>query len=420
MRTTLLSAALAAACAWAASAAAAATYTPVYKAALLGGQYFLKGTNAHVSANGSLNVAPVIEFDDRWSLVPHYWFNYQGTKGVGDGVGAGTLFQQQMDHRLSLSPMYRIAETDWKLKMPISYRRNFTKETADETWGEGLFDYDKLSFGLEAENLYNDPFSYRVGFDAYKVGFPNYESLESQNQVDPAGNPLNRELTSKDVLDTWNFQLTLAGSRPYPYEDPVVSLYATVSSLYQPYSDQRIVNRLGQNNENKPFGRQDFLQNLSAGVGYPRTIQIGSRDVRTSTMFTFNAGYNGSNQNSFDAARTMFIYDAYSYYTLGGGPNYVIAWGDKKRPKSFNFGFQYSHQVYTGRLAQTAEGAYTGSNQWQDRYTASLGTSFPFARNFNLVTKANFLWATSNQAYEKTYLYSYRTANYMMGFTFDY
>ncbi|MFA6317410.1 MAG: hypothetical protein WC943_08325 [Elusimicrobiota bacterium] len=417
MRTTLLAAAFLSALA---ANAVAVEYTPVYKASMLGGQYFLKGTNAHVSANGSLNVAPVIDFDDSWSLVPHYWFNYQGTKGVGDGVGSGTMFQQQMDHRLALSPMYKIGDTTWKLKLPVSYRRNFMKETVDETWGYGLFDYEKASIGFEAENLYNDPFSYRVGFDAYRVRFPNYSSLESQNQVDPAGNPLNRELASKSVLDTWNFQLTLAGSRPYPSEDPVVSLHATLTSLYQSYMDQRIVNRLGQYNENRPFGRQDFLQSLSAGVGYPRTIQIAGRDVRTSTVFTFNAGYNGSNQNSYDAARTMFIYDAYSYYTLGGGPSYVIAWGDKKRPQSLNFGFQYTHQMYVGRLSQNTAGAYTGSNQWQDRYSASLGTSFPFARNFNLVTRANFLWAASNQAYEKTYLYSYRTANYMMGFTFDY
>ncbi|MBI4678815.1 MAG: hypothetical protein HY748_14650 [Elusimicrobia bacterium] len=407
---------------WAAPSgyATAAEYIPVYKASLLGGQYFLKGTNANVSANGSLNVAPVINFDDRWSLVGHYWFNYQGTKGVGDGVGAGTLWQQQMDHRISIAPIYSVADTNWKLKAPVSYRRNFTKETLDETWGHGLFDYDKLSIGFEAENLYNDPFSYRVGFDVYKVGFPNYSSLESTNQVDPAGNPLNRELTSRDVLDTWNFQLTLAGSRPFPYQDPVVSVHATYASLWQRYNDQRIVNRLGQYNANKPYGRQDFQQNLSVAVGYPRSFRLGSREFRLGSAFSFNAAYNGSNQNSYDAAKTLFINDAYSYYTLGGGPSFNLAWGDKKRPASVNLSFLYSHQLYVGRLAQNAAGQYQGSNQWQDRYTIGLGHSYPIAKSFSLVTKANLLWATSNQAHEKTYLYSYRTANYMMGFSYEY
>ncbi|MBI5209456.1 MAG: hypothetical protein HY927_05715 [Elusimicrobia bacterium] len=407
-------------CAVSAASASAVEYIPVCKASLLGGQYFLKGTNANVNANGSLNVAPVVRFSDQWSLIPHYWFNYQGTKGVGDGVGAGTLWQQQMDHKVGFTGIFSPAATDWKHKHSVSYRRNFMKETLDESWGYGLFDYDKLAVGIEAENVYNDPFSYRLGFDAYKIGFPNYKSLESQTGVDPAGNPLNRELTSVDVLDTWNFQLSAAGSRPYPYEDPVVSLHATYSVLWQVYNDQRLVNRLGQFNTNKPFGRQDFQQNIGLAVGYPTTMKMWGRDLRVSYTMGVTAGHNGSNQNSFDAARTQFIHDAYSYYSFGVGPNWSVAWGDKKRPSSVNLSFQFNHQQYTGRLAQNSEGVYTGSNQWQDRYIASLGQSYPIATGFNLVARANFLWAASNQAMEKTYLYTYRTANYMMGFTYEY
>ena len=222
------------------------------------------------------------------------------------------------------------------------------------------------------------------------------------------------------MLDTWNFQLTMAGSRPFPYDDPVISLHATAGTLYQSFNDQRLVNRQGQYKSNKPYGRQDFQQNLSVAVGYPRPLKLGSRDFRLGYMFSFNASYNGSNQNSYDAARTMFIYDAYSYYSLGGGPSWNIAWGDKKRPASVNVSFLYNHQLYVGRLAQNTDGLYLGSNQWQDRYTLGMANSYPIAKNFNLIAKANFLWATSNQAYEKTYLYSYRTANYMMGFAYEY
>lgn len=397
--------------------ASAAEVVPVLKGGILGGQYFLQGARGNLSGNANALAAPVVKFSERWSFIPMYAANYQGTKGTDDGTAAGTLFQQEMDHRVSATGIYTADGSHWRLKPAASYKREFLKQTTDERWGRGLFDFEKIAAGFEAENVYKDPFSYRIGVDVFRIRFPNYQSLESAAGTDPSGNPLNRELSDKNVLDTYNYQLSFSGARPFPYDDPKVSLQMSFSSLYRHYSDQHLVNLQGQLQSR---GREDFLQTLSLGVGYPRQVRLWGNDCRLNSSLSASLSHNGSNQNSFDAAQTRFIFDAYSYYSYGLGPSFSLAWGDSKSPASVGLSFLYSRVQYTGRLAQDASGVYLPRHQYQDRYTATLGYSYPIAPGFNLKAQANFLWAASNQVYQTTYLYTYRTGNYLMGFTYDY
>jgi hypothetical protein len=393
--------------------AGAVEHMPVYNVNVMGGQYFFKDQRSSLSGNVQALAAPILKFNDSWSLIPTISSNYQGTKGVGDGVGSGTLYQQQMDHRLGVSALRSITGTTWKLKPTMSYKRQYLKETRNEDWGKGLFDYEKIAAGFEVENVYKEPFSWRAALDLYRIKFPNYESLESNAGVDPQGNPLGRELASKDVLDTHNVQASFSGSRPFPYDDPKVSLQAGVSSLYQRYPDQRLVNRRGSFDNSM---RYDLQQALSASVGIPTKLRGARLDTSFGTSFT----YNRSNQNTYDASRTTFIEDSYSYYSVGAGPAFTLSWGEVRRPTWASLSFRWNRTLFLGRLAQNADGLYLGEKQYHDRYVATLTYGYPIAPGFNLKVQSNFLWQASNQAYEKTYAYTYRTANYLMGFTWEY
>ena len=73
--------------------AGAVEYAPVFNASVLGGQYFFKGSNGNVAGNVSVLTASAIKASERWSWLPMYSGNYQGTKGVNDAVPAGSLPQ---------------------------------------------------------------------------------------------------------------------------------------------------------------------------------------------------------------------------------------------------------------------------------------------------------------------------------------
>lgn len=393
-------------------------YIPIYSLSLMGGQYFFSQDRSNFNGNVSAHAAPVMKFDEEWSLLPLYRGNYQGTKSVMDSVGSGTLFQQQMDHRISLAGLYTPVETTWKFKPSLNYKYSLLKETRDESWGGGLFNYETLGVGLEAEKVYRDPFSFRAAYDFYYIHFPNYQSLESKAGVDPNGNPLGREAAGTQVLDTFNQQFNLSVSLPVPYEDPKMSLQTSYRFLWQTFPDQPLINSQGQPNGHVPYNRQDFTNNLNLSLSYPRPLFGGK--ARMSSAFSTGLAYNGSNQNTFDAGQNKYVADAYSYWSVSAGPSVSVSWGDEKKPSTASLGVTWSRQNYLGRLVQNAAGQYGTDKQHQDRYLVSLGYAYPIAVNFRMVAQTNMLWAKSNMTYEKTYRYSYSTANYLLGFSYDY
>lgn len=398
--------------------ARAAEWTPVLNASLSGGQYFFQKQRGSFSGNAALTAAGMAKLSERWGVMPMYAGAYRGTKGVEEGVGAGTLFQQQMDHTVSLTGIRRLWE-GWRFKPSTGYKRQFLKETRDETWGQGLFDYEKIALGLEVENVYKDPFSWRAALDIYRVRFPNYESLESKSGVDPFGNPLGRELASKRVLDTWNWQLSASGTRPWPFEDPRLVLQGGYSLLYKGFNDQRIVNPAGQFNASGA-DRWDLLQTLSGSVGRPFPLRGLGEGGRLDLSIGLNAAYNSSNQNTFDAEFARFVGDSYSYWSLGAGPDARLSWGADKAPNWVSASARWSRQYYLGRLVQDGSGVYGSARQRHDRATLSFAYGHPIAPHFTLTARVNLLWATSNHKYQKNYAYDYRAMNYLLGVSYEY
>lgn len=387
----------------------------MYNLSLIGGQYFFAGDKSHLNANVLANVTPAIKFDERWTLLPTYSGYFRGTKAVTDAVGAGTLFQQMMSHRASLTGLYTVPDSDWRFKPSGSYKFEFMKETRDEQWGKGLFDYGKIGLGFEAEKVYRDPFSVRLAYDMYWIYFPHYNSLESKSGVDPSGNPLGRELSGTKVLNTFNKQFSVTASRPFPYNDPLVALQGSYSLLWQIYQDQPLVNEAGQYQRRN---REDYVQTLNGSVSYPRSFKGDT--LRLNSSFQAGLTYSGSNQNTYDAGQTKYVDDSYSYMTWLWGPAFNLSWGDKKSPQTAGLAFVWSLTQYMGRLAQSGTGLYTDDKQHQHRYLLTLGYGYPVAEHFRLTANTNFLWATSNQEFQATYKYTYNAANYFLGFTYDY
>jgi len=395
----------------------AVEWTPVLNASLSGGQYFFQGQRGSLAGNANVTAAALVKASERWSLLPMYAVAYRGTKGVEDGVGAGTLFQQQMDHAFSVTGIRKLRDSNWRVKPSAGYKREFLKQTRDEAWGKGLFDYEKISAGIEAENVYKDPFSWRVGLDAFRVRFPQYESLESRSGADPFGNPLGRELASKHVLDTYNWQASVSGSRPWPYEDPKVVLQGSYSFLYKDFLDQRIVQATGQFVDT---GRRDFLQALGGSIVRPIPMQVFGGDGRLDLSLGLNSSYNSSNQNTFDATFARFLADSYSYWTFGGGPGAALSWGDKKAPTWASTSLRWTRQSFLGRLVQDEVGAYGSAKQIHDRWQLALAYGYPIAPKLTLTFRVNALWAASNHKFSRNYSYAYRALNYLLGVAYEF
>jgi hypothetical protein len=391
--------------------AAAAEVTPLVSLRVLGGQYFFQGDKGALSGNFSALFAPAVRIDERWAVLPSVSSSYQGTKQVIDLVGAGTLFQEQMDHRLASKLVFQPADSLWRFKGGVGYKAELLRETRDESWTKGLFDYQSVNVGLESEYVFEEPCSVRAGYDYAYTFFPNYSSLESRAAMDFQGQPLARELVGDRVLDTHAHMLSAAVD--VPLQDRA-TLQAGARLTLQDFPNQPIVDAAGQLTAQN---RADSSGAFDLSLRMP--FEWGS-EVRSAATVDLGAASQVSDQNSYDARQTRFIGQYYNYGQVGGGAGFQLLFGDERLPISWSNTLAWTYRRYPHRPIQDAAGLYLAPSLHQHSLLVSTTFKYPMAPRFALLFNFQFGRTTSNQQYEELYRYNYSATNYLFGFTYDY
>lgn len=395
----------------AATPARAVEVSPLFGLQVLGGQYFFGGDRGNLTGNVSAVAAPALKFDERWALLPSVQSSYQGTKQVVDLVGAGTLFQEQMDHRAGVKAVYTPEGSSWRLKPSVNFRYQLLKETKDEDWGSGLFDYRRVGLGFEGEYVIRDPFSLRLGADYYKVEFPNYQSLESKASEQFTG--LSRELVGDKVLD--NDNLLVSSSLELPIGDRLIG-EAGVLANYGRFPQQGIVDQSGNTTASR---REDLYGAVSVGAKMPMEHNA---DLRTLGGLTLAYTVMTSNQNNFDAQRAQFTPLYYNYTELRAAPSFKAFFGRRrlKQPIVAGLSVNVWWRNYGHRLIQDGSGVYQSDTLYTLNWMTSASLTYPMAKRFNLVFNLQHGRAHSNQRFESFYKYNYSVTNYLFGFSYDY
>lgn len=390
--------------------AAAYEATPYFNASLMGGQYFYETNAGALSGNGSVLAAASMKFSPEFTLMPLYSGRYQGAKQVLDLSGGGTLFQALMDHKVSVKGVYSLAPA-FKLKPELGIKREYLKETRDEAWANGLFDYIRPNFSFEAEYQYSDPFTVRAGYDIYKIRFYNYTSLESQ--IGAADGSLARETAGPHTLDSMNNNFYLAGNIKLPWE----SLGdASVSYAMRDYGDQNVVDEAGQL---KGRTRKDGVMSADLGWRLPRKL-AGGKAITPGLSLAYSQA--DSDQNSYDAQNVKFIRDYYDYRKVRAGLDVSLRspLAGGKKFWDARLGVDWVRTDYTKRPVQDISGLYGTKKIYLNELMASANLSYDIVKNFKLNTSMQYGRQNSNMKYEKLYRYSYAMFSYLMGVTYEY
>ncbi|MBI5623891.1 MAG: hypothetical protein HY924_08945 [Elusimicrobia bacterium] len=387
--------------------------SPLFNFQVMGGQYFFKDERGGLTGNAQALLAPALRFDERWALLPSLSSSYQGTKQVVDLVGSGSVFQEQMDHRTGLKLVMTPGGPDgrWRLKPSVSAKWELLKETKDEEWTEGLFDYYKLSGGVEAEYLYGDPYSLRFGFDYFQTWFPNYSSLESQAAMTVNGLSRSAELVGDFVLDTRNY--SIFASMDGPISDRVI-LEGSAACVYQDFYNQPVIDDAGQLTAKL---REDIYTSVGLGVRLPARLD---RRLRLLGSLDVGLAYNSSDQNSFDAQRVKFMGFYYNYSEVKAGPALRFYIGDEEKPVLLSVSGLWTMRHYPHRSQQDDKGTYGTDPVETHSYTASTSLSYPMTEQFSLLFNFQYGESLSNQKYEEYYSYNYTVKNYLFGFKYEY
>jgi len=375
--------------------------TPVMDVSILGGKYYLDSEAATFQGRFDAFVSPVIKFSDSHELVPVYSGNYSGTQDIQELAGGGVLTRQRQTHTISLKYIY--ADEFNKYKPRISYSKALVRETKDEKWNDGLFDYNTLSFGFEAEQE-RPHGTFSESYDFYQVKYPNYATLLSQS-VSIIDTTTFNELSVNagvNTMDNANHRLGFAYTW---FPEPLV-MSASYDFTYRTYGDQSLVSSAGSFESDK---RSEYAQ--SWGLKMTRAMKPLFLSLKS------NVSWLSSNQNSYDSSRTQYIKDYYSYIELGLAPamNFNL-----KNGAQFGLGVEWKRLYYSGRLKQDESGAYGESKINQTVWLSSLFVRYPVYNRFFARASYNYQLSSSNMRYEANYRYNYKADTYLAGVEWEF
>ncbi len=377
----------------------------VFNARLLGGQYFFENQESELSGDAGIVFSPAVKLGDRWSIVPIINSSWRGTKSVKDLVGGGTLFQQTQDHMGSAKAVYQFSEK-LQFKGGGGYHLQLLKETKDESWGKGLFDYEKPWLNFEMERTLSRDSAIRLGYDYFWIDFRNYTSLESQQR------DLGRENVGAKTLDTQNHAPYLSWRSAFGFFGQTAKYDLTYYHTLRSFTDQKVVLPTGELSTDK---RSDTNMIATANMTLPYFF---TDRLKLLQDYRLAASVLSSNQSNYDAAKTRFNdnYYAYKEYTVGLNNSFLLG----TLPWIVSGGFTYVRRAYDSRLTQNDGGDYGSEKIGVNEYYANLGVTYPVNKNFRVQALGNFGWSRSNMKYERTYQYHYETFSYLLGVIYDY
>ncbi len=387
----------------AATADGSFAWTPYFSAELYGGQSIFSGDSQSPvnGPNGSVLFVPAFRWGPRLTVLPSFSVDYRQTRDVQELIGGGFLTQEQSKQTGALKAVWALSDR-WKIKGYGSFRQELVKETSDEKWGHGLFDYRKTVGGLELERAGALFRSLRAGADMYWVAFPNFDSLSAD--AEQFGGEIN---TGTRVLDYRGLDGTLAGDLLL---SPRTSVSASLAASDRRFGDQNLVQVDGSY---APTRRRDLFLFASAAL----RRQLPSRDFRWASVDSvagvdLSAGWLNSNQNHYDTDRTIFNDDYYDYVELGVGPRLSLRFNQKL---TVGLGVAWSRRRYGRRPVQDVDGSYLSGNVTTTSWTYRLSLGYPLMDHLDAVLTGAYQDASSNMKYESVYRYNYSSASYFGG-----
>ena len=364
-----------------------------------------------LSASGNLAASCMFNSD----FLPALWFiptltlDYSNTAQPLKIEDERFLFSEWLDFYTSYGMNYDI-NADWEVKARGFVRSDFSKQTADEKTGLGLYDYIDDGFYLENSNevISGDAENHlTAGVKYLDRRFRNYSTLLSQStSVTTTPNNYTKEKDSLIYSAYLGDEITFGKSG--------WMAYVNFNYDYIPYKEQKIIAQDGLLEQGR---RIDKSSRLSINLPYYGANKSG-------VEFEYDYIKTISNQNYYDSLGTTDMSD--DVFTKGYYDNtentgkisftYEFPW---KFFSSFSplaaISFSLDVVSYENRYAKDSSGAYTAKKQQDNNYTLELNLKQNITEWWNWNFDVNYTKYGSNMKYEVLGLYNYAFLTISLG-----
>ena len=343
--------------------------------ARLNGQASYSSVNPRSSwgADGESFLVPALKQGD-WMLLP--------LVGVLGRTSARSLEEESFfveSYTFLAKPQLLWKRGEAQYKLLGGAKRVINKETVDEVWSKGKYDYEEFSAGLGGQWKGLCPSLGKSGasLEVLHRSYMNWHELGTlvvggKNYYDKDYNGL------KLVLDTES-----AKDAKHPWT-------AGYTFLLKNYTDAYLDSK--KNKPDVPSGlRQDQLHRLETSCLHALSPQWGG-------ALNLGLDLNLSNMSYLDPGTTDYDADFYSYHseTLGGS----LTWFPRgEEGPTLSPHYSLTSRNYLGRSIRKPDGDYTQGKQADIEHRLGLDGRWPLVKWAALTAGVDYYSVQSNQAY---------------------
>lgn len=389
-------------------AGAEVKFVPLVDVGLMGGQSFYDGRSSAFSGNFNLDLVPAVRVGERLSVLPRYSGAYVGSSLAMEIEDENYLYQDVQDHTFALQ-LVRKGDGGNRIRLSGGYMVEMLRETRDEEWGDGLYDFTspfgevELVLGLSPERGLSQA---GAALRHYRMRFPNYESLASQRGLD---------LMGQEVVDSSNTRFSVFADFRAG-ENSVVQV--RVAHEQSSYRDQRIISDTGDYSADRREDRTPEV-GIELRQGWPgREPGVFGQVVNTYLHLGAGLKFKRSNQNFYDPEVFTFIGEYYDYNRVELTP--TLTFTTAPADVDLSIGYRYSSKAYPNRLTQDADGYYQDEKLKVTMHEGNAAVGYEYAKGLRFSVSGAYQSVGSTTDYHRLYSYSYKTAHAMFGVTYEY
>ena len=380
----------------------------------------LVGGSSIIGGNVTTALAPVVRFSDKLFFIGLYDGAYKKSKQVFAEDKGPRLSSENTRH--SFTPTLRyVASPRVITNFSIFTTQSLSRETTDEDWYGGLYDYNELGVSVTLNYLITataeSQKSIKFLLQRFKREYPNFSSLltECSDALCTSTVPIaGREENEKDSYGT-TLVLTYSSLKSVGF-----SYSASFSWSFKDYMD-----KLVETDDCLPapsicFRGSDKQRDDSFSANITFILRPGSKfDYR----LTMSTEFKQSNQNFVEGSFPTTVYhdNYYSYVTLNLAPGLTYTYAFSETAKlELGAAYSLSRREYNQRRARDGLGNVVGEKEIDWTHNLNMNAMYSINKHWSFGGIIDYNMARSNNKDERTFRYSYEILNLSLGFAYKY
>jgi hypothetical protein len=377
-------------------------FAPYYSIDVSEGASIPSNTDWLFSLNLTNDMGLVYQPTEQMKYIGFYELKYTGP---GFRQEEGQQFSDSnIDHVFVLKNNYAY-RPDVTIKTQLDYMRELTRTAANEVWGSGLYDFNRVGFAVTVEKKYSDKLIASAFFGYHQLDFPNYTDLLSELQ---SGGDNATSSTGKQNHAAIDIGVSCDCG---PFK-------SKLSFLEMDYVKQKVITQSVQADGSFYSNtlQQDTLVNLAGSCEV-----VKNKKVRLWPELSLKLKHSNQNYQYFAVAVSsvpaQYVGDYYDYTSYSFAVPFSYTLSDKWE---YFLNPQYTIRNYSSRPPRDANDNFLAGNEVDNLLIVATG--------FNMYTSQNshttFLFAyqaqDSNMKFERYLPYNYSGTYFGINFNFVY